>query len=116
MTCCSLNCSLSVFVLSVIYYHLQRESPPKAKEPAVALESMDITSPPTTPHPPHKTLSSASDESNLGGVSMASTTRAISPVDDYVIVPENLPSDHSAASIEAVAKPPTSVDLNAIFR
>lgn len=93
-----------------------RDSPPKTKDQAAAFESMDIVSPPITPHPPHKAISSVSDESsNLGGVSMASTTRAVSPVEDYVIVPENLPSDHSAASIEAAPKPPTSVDLNAIF-
>lgn len=99
------------------FYQSQRESPPRTKEQAGALESMDIASPPTTPHPTHKAISPASDESsNHGGVSMASTTRAVSPVEDYVIVPENLPSDHSAGSTETAPKPPTSVDLNAIFR
>ena len=35
--------------------------------------------------------------------------------EDYVMVPENLPSDHSASSAGS-HRPPSSVDLNAIFR
>ena len=35
--------------------------------------------------------------------------------EDYVMVPENLPSDHSASSADS-HRPPSSVDLNALFR
>ncbi len=42
--------------------------------------------------------------------------RCTSPMpEDYVMVPENLPSDHSASSAGS-HRPPSSVDLNAIFR
>ena len=42
--------------------------------------------------------------------------RCASPMttEDYVMVPENLPSDHSASSAGS-HRPPSSVDLNAIF-
>ena len=36
--------------------------------------------------------------------------------EDYVMVPENLPSDHSVGSAGSSHRAPGSVDLNAIFR
>ena len=45
----------------------------------------------------------------------APAPRCSSPVEDYVMVPENIPSDHSAGS-NGSKHHPSSVDLNAIFR
>ena len=40
----------------------------------------------------------------------------LTPHEDFVMVPDNIPSDRSVSSTSSGQRPPSSVDLNAIFR
>ena len=84
-----------------IYFHCQT-TPSVRPKSAILQEPMEVGSP--------------SKEQPKSLMKEVTPVSKHTPPDDFVMVPDNIPSDHSVSSNGSGQRPPSSVDLNAIFR